>query len=439
LEQDRDGVTATIFDHTADETYEIRCDYLLGADGGRTVGRQVGVELEGQRDVMRTASVHMTADLSTWQRDPDVLIRWILHTQYAGAFSVLVPMGPEHWGPDSEEWVFHMNYLPEDAERFDTDEKVLAVMLERLGVPDLDPKVHLVTRWSVEGLVAPMTRVGRVFLLGDAAHRHPPTGGLGLNSAIHDAHNLCWKIAHVLQGRAGDALLDTFQLERQPSFSRNTQRSVENALNHLTIVEALGVRPDLGPHACRENARQLWQHGAVGDARRTAVASAVASQSMEFKEHNVEYGFRATSPAIAADGSPGAESEDDIRIYRPDTRPGSPLPHAMLARVGEARALRDLAPPSHWLLIAGEDGADWCAGAMEAAGARAVDLVAVRVGHLDGDWLDPRLAFMRLREFGRSGAILVRPDRVIAWRALEAAADAEEQIGAVLDQVLARA
>jgi 2,4-dichlorophenol 6-monooxygenase len=111
----------------------------------------------------------------------------------------------------------------------------------------------------------------------------------------------------------------------------------------------------------------------------------------------------------------------------------------MLTRVGEVRALRDLAPPSHWLLITGEDGADWCAGAVEAAGARAVDLVAVRVGHLDGDWLDPRLAFVRLREFGRTGAILVRPDRVIAWRALEAAADAEEQIGAALDQVLARA
>ena len=439
LEQDDDGVTATIVDHQADETYQVRCEYVLGADGGRTVGRAVGVELDGQRDVMRTATVHMSANLSPWLHDADVLIRWIVHTQYAGAFSVLVPMGPDHWGPDSEEWVFHMNYLPEEADRFDTDDKVLAVMRERLGIPDLDPKVHIVTRWSLEGLVAPRTRVGRVFLLGDAAHRHPPTGGLGLNSAIHDAHNLCWKIAHVVQGRAGDALLDSYQPERHPSFARNTQRSIENALNHLSILEAMGVRPDLSPDACRENARQFWEPGALGDARRTAVSSAVASQSMEFKEHNVEYGFRATSAAIVPDGSPEPGPEDDIRIYRPDTRPGSPLPHALLTRLDETRPLRDLAPPAHWMLIAGEDGADWCDGAVKAATARGVDLAAFRVGHLDGDWLDPRLAFVRLREFGRAGAILVRPDRVIAWRALEPAADAAAQIGATLDQVLARA
>ena len=438
LEQDEDGVTATIVDHSADETYQVRCDYLLGADGGRSVGRQIGVELDGLRDVMRTATVHMTVDLSPWLRDPDVLIRWIVHTQYAGAFSVLVPMGPDHWGPDSEEWVFHMNYLPEEADRFDTDEKVIDVMRERMGIPDLDPKVHLVTRWSLEGLVAPTIRVGRVLLMGDAAHRHPPTGGLGLNSAVHDAFNLCWKVAHVVDGRAGDALLDTYQPERHPSFSRNTQRSIENALNHLAVIDALGVKAELGATECRDNVRQLWEDGALGDARRAAAAPALASQSMEFKEHNVEYGFRARSSAVVPDGSPEPVTEDDVRIYRPDTRPGSPLPHAVVTCLDESRALRNVAPPTHWMLIAGEDGADWCAGAVAASSARGIDLTAVRVGHLEGDWLDPRLAFVRLREFGRDGAILVRPDRVIAWRALEPASDAEAQIGAVLDQVLAR-
>ena len=94
------------------------------------------------------------------------------------------------------------------------------------------------------------------------------------------------------------------------------------------------------------------------------------------------------------------------------------------------RALRDVAPPTHWLLIAGEDGAGWCEGATTAAAARGLDLTAVRVGHVNGDWLDPRLAFLRVREFGRGGAILVRPDRVIAWRSREPATDA------ALDQVL---
>lgn len=438
LEQDSEGVCATIVDHTNDETYHVRCEYLLAADGGRSVGRELGVEMSGQRDVMRTVSVHMTADLSPWLKDPDVLIRWIVHTQYGGAFSVLVPMGPDSWGPNSEEWVFHMNYPPEEADRFDTDEKVVAAVRERLGIPEFDPKVHIITRWSVEGLLASTIRVGRVLLLGDAAHRHPPTGGLGLNSAIHDAYNLCWKVAHVIQGRAGDDLLDTYQPERLPSFARNTQRSIENALNHLSIIEALGVRPELSPDICRDNVRQLWSDGALGDVRRAAAARAIASQSMEFKEHNVEYGFRASSAAVVRDGTPESATEDDIRIYQPDTRPGSPLPHAVVTCCDESRMLRDLAPPSHWMLLAGEDGAPWCEGARAAAAERGLDLAAFRVGHLDGDWLDPRLAFVRLREFGRVGAILVRPDRVIAWRSLGPATDAAAQLGAVLDEVLVR-
>ena len=96
-----------------------------------------------------------------------------------------------------------------------------------------EPEVHIVTRWSLEGLLASRIQAGRVFLAGDAAHRHLPTGGLGLNSAVHDVTNLCWKLAHVLRGQAGPALLETYLPERFPSFARNTQRSVENALNHL--------------------------------------------------------------------------------------------------------------------------------------------------------------------------------------------------------------
>ena len=439
LEQDALGVTATILDRARGSEYEVRADYLLGCDGGRTVGRLVGVQLDGQRDIMRSVSVHMTADLSRWLRDDDVLIRWIVHTRYGGAFSALVAMGPERWGTRSEEWVFHMSYPPELEPLFDTDEKAIAVMRERMGLPDLQAKVHVITRWRLEGLVAPTTRVGRVFLCGDAAHRHPPTGGLGLNSAVHDVYNLCWKVAHVLRGAAGDALLDTYHPERFPAFGRNTQRSVANALNHVRIIDALGIRPTLTPEECRRNVRQLWQEGPAGDGRRGQVGRAMASQSMEFKEHNVEFGFRASSGAVVPDGSSEPASVDDVRVYRPDTRPGSPLPHAWVERAGKRVPLRQVAPPEAFTLIAGEDATPWCQAAREAAARRKIELVAVRVGHDEGDWLDQRLAFLRMREFGRDGAILVRPDRVIAWRSMGGVTDPERELGEVLDRVLARA
>jgi 2,4-dichlorophenol 6-monooxygenase len=159
---------------------------------------------------------------------------------------------------------------------------------------------------------------------------------------------------------------------------------------------------------------------------------------MEFKEHNVELGFRAASAAIVPDGSPEPETVDEVRVYRPDTRPGSPLPHAWVERAGARVPLRRVAPPSAFTPIAGEDGAAWCAAAREAAAQRGIELVAVRVGHAEGDWLDPRLAFLRVREIGRAGAILVRPDRVIAWRSMGGAADPGREIGAALDRVLAR-
>jgi len=277
-----------------------------------------------------------------------------------------------------------------------------------------------------------------VFLLGDAAHRHPPTGGLGLTSAVHDVQNLCWKLAYVLRGTAGAALLDTHHAERFPAFARNVQRSVENALNHMRIIETLGVTASNTPEENRRNVRRLWEKGPDGDAHRALAARAFASQSMEFKEHNVEFGFRAASDAVVPDGSPEPANVDDVRIYQPDTRPGSPLPHAWVERAGVRVPLRQVAPPSAFMMIAGEDGEAWCEAARRAAAERGVELVAVRVGLLNGDWLDPQLAFVRVREFGPAGAILVRPDRVVAWRSMGAAEDGPRAVGAALDKILAR-
>ena len=149
-------------------------------------------------------------------------------------------MGPERWGPDSEEWVIHLNYPVDCAE---TDAQVEADARKALGIGELPMEIHKITRWSVEAVIASAFRAGRVFLLGDAAHRHPPTGGLGLTSAIHDAQNLCWKLAAVLAGHASLALLDTYEAERRPVDQRNCQRSLENAVNHFQTGAATGRLP----------------------------------------------------------------------------------------------------------------------------------------------------------------------------------------------------
>ncbi len=435
LDLDANGVVASIRDNASGREYRVRCEYLLGADGGRLVASLIGVQYEGLGVVTQTATLHVSADFSGWAKDPDVLIRWIFSPQ-AGVLVVMVPMGPERWGPDSEEWVVHLNY-PVDCAR--SDAEVEADVRNALGIGDLDMRIHKITRWSVDAVLASSFRVGRVLLLGDAAHRHPPTGGLGLTSAIHDAQNLCWKVASVLAGDASPALLDTYEAERRPVDQHNCQRSLENAVNHFATGAALGVTPDNSPEQNLAALRRVWSRRPEDAEQRAAVLRAMRAQSMEFSELNVEYGYSYDSVAVVPDGTLPPPAVDEIRVYEPSTRPGAPLPHAWIDdEDGNRRPIKDLVEPGRFLLIAGENGEPWCEAARQLASDAELPLDALRIGHLDGDLYDPRCAWLRHRGIESDGAILVRPDRVVAWRAPTSVEDPRGALAGALGQILTR-
>jgi 2,4-dichlorophenol 6-monooxygenase len=437
LTQDDEGITSLVRVWDTGEEYEVRSRYVVGADGGRTVPRLIGVQHEGLGVVTQTATMHVSADFSAFAKDDDVLIRWLLSPQ-TGVYVVMVPMGPEHWGPASEEWVIHINY-PVDDPRAHSDEKVEADVRRSLGIGDMPMTVHKITRWSVDAVMAERFRVGRVFLLGDAAHRHPPTGGLGLTSAIHDAHNLAWKLAAVLDGHAAPPLLDTYEPERRPSLERNAQRSLENAINHFSLGPALGFSHEQTEEENLAALRRLWS-GEPDDAEfRNSVLRIMRAQSMEFSELNVEYGYGYSSSAIVPDGTPEPESPDDIRVYVPSTRPGAPLPHAWIDdEDGRRRPIKDLVAPGRFLLIAGEDAQAWCDAAAELAAASGVPVDAVRIGHVEGDLFDPRCTWLRQRGIAADGAVLIRPDRFVAWRSLGAADDPAAELNVALETILAQ-
>lgn len=172
---------------------------------------------------------------------------------------------------------------------------------------------------------------------------------------------------------------------------------------------------------------------------RSRALRAVRLASMEANELNVEYGYRYASKAIVADGSPEPVPVDDIRLYEPSTRPGSPLPHAWIDdESGHRRALKDLVAPGRFLLIAGEEGQAWTDAAGAVAAANDLPIDALRIGHIDGDLFDPRLAWARYRGISEKGAVLVRPDRVIAWRSAGAVEEPAAVIAAALEAVLRR-
>ena len=437
FEQQPDGVLVVVRDLDKNEDYEVFARYVLACDGGRTMGPALGVEMVGLTDLTRTATVHMTADLSEFTGDPEVLLRWIWCPSVA-KLAVMAPMGPTRWGGESEEWVCHLNYDADDERAFD-DEAVIEDMRQALGIGDIPVTVHLVTRWTIGGVVASSFKVGRVFMVGDSAHRHPPTGALGLTSAMHDVQNLCWKLALTLQGVAGEGLLETYEQERKPVDQRNVDRSLENALAYLVMADTLGVGDrSKTPEERWAALARLWSDDPEDAEHRRAARDLMAAQSQEFHEHDVEYGYRHRSSAVIDDGS-AEPPPTNFRVFHPSTRPGSPLPHAWLENDdGERFSSLALVPVDGFALIAGEQGDEWVRAARKVAEERGIKVTAVSVGHAAGDLLDPRLRWERVREIGAEGAILVRPDRCVAWRSLGAGADEVVELGAVFDAILAR-
>ena len=408
LSQDADGLDVRVTNHNTGEEYEVRAKYVIGCDGGRTVGKLVGIDFEGLGVIAHSTTAHVSADLSKLARDPDVLIRWIW-CPALGEMAVLVPMGPERWGPDSEEWVFHVSHQGEDVKAI-TDVQVEKNMRLALGLGDMPIKIYKITRWAIEGVLATKFREGRVFVLGDAAHRHPPTGGLGLTSAIQDAQNLCWKLAAALEGAGGRG--SAHHLRGRTQAGRRRQHSTFNgkrdhALRNGTRIRIESARLARNKLGAAEEGRQ-WQAGGRG-------ASLASATRRAARQHGGQRTQRRVRLSLCVQGDrcrrlARACSDRRHKLYEPSTRPGSPLPHAWdYDESGYRRALKDLVAPGRFLLIAGEEGQAWTDAAGAVAAANDLPIDALRIGHIDGDLFDPRLAWARYRGISEKGAVLVRP------------------------------
>lgn len=438
LEEDADGVVATIEDRTSGENYQVRARYLLACDGGRAVGPQLGVTMEGHLAVATNVSIHFSADLSQSARDPEVLIRTIFNPD-VGVPCVLVPVGPDRWGPESEQWVLHFISLPGDYKDYTRDE-ALAKMRLVLGLPELEPEIHVINRWPLDAVVASHFRVGRTFIIGDAAHRMPPSGGHGLNTAVQDCYNLCWKIASVLNGEADPTLLDSYETERRPVAERTVASAFHNWHNARTFGASLDFGGGRSPEDMWRSFQMLWDgEGPEADAFRHRARGGLTSNLTIYNHLNINFGHEyAQGAIIPGDAAPPEPIDpvEQVQNYRSSTRPGCSVPHATLEDMHSSYPLGDKLGFGRWVLIAGEDGEPWCDAARAIAAERGVKLEAARLGIVSGDWLDMRREWLGRREIGPGGAILVRPDRFIAWRSIDAAADPAATLADVFDRLL---
>ena len=414
MSRDESAVTATIVNRTTGETFTVIADYLVGADGGKTVGPTIGATMVGASDLLDIVTAHLAADFSPWW-DDDTLIAHFINPE-AGSYPSggnMVQMGPT-WGRHSEEWAFHFAFLPSDDSDLD-ETAILAKIRELLGVGELPITIKRISRWSVQGTLADRYSDRRVFLVGDAAHRHPPTTGLGLNTCVQDAHNLAWKLHAVISGHADAALLETYAVERQPVGMRIVDWALFTMQNHFVVDAGMGLLPiPVPPEMHRAVFEVFFSDTPMGASRRARFDEAVQTQRTEFQAHDLEIGYFYPAGALVPDGTPPPPSDPMGSIYRPTTRPGHRLPHAWLDSSDGRVSTHDLVGrQGGLLLITGANGQQWSAAA-EAAGEKfgvAITVAAVGATHHDNDG-----QWQALKEIASDGAILVRPDNHVAWR-----------------------
>jgi 2,4-dichlorophenol 6-monooxygenase len=434
--QDANGVDALLENRETMARLMVRADYLVGADGGKTVGPGVGARMEGDTGLAHMATVYFKADLSQYWDDDHAMTTWFVNPEGGSwASGVLGQLGPTRFGRHSEEWMFHFSFRADDPSRFD-EHSLLPRMRELLKIPDLKPEIISIGHWEVEGVLVDRYRWGRVLLAGDAAHRHPPTTGLGLNSAIQDAHNLSWKLAQVLQGDAHDSLLDTYESERRPVAQRNVQWALMTFQNHQLTDIGIGlVRGDA--EKSRANFRRYFSDGIEGETRRMRLAKIMEVQRMEWQAHDIELGYHYEDGATQPDGTPAPQADPMGQVYLPTTRPGHRLPHCWVGSGHSRISTLDLARAGVFLLLTGNPSSPWAKAAFElsADAGIAIDVVCIGEG---GDHPDAAHVWSRLREISSDGAVLVRPDQHVGWRSWGAATAPRRVLAAALSRMLKR-
>nr|ARV85770.1 FAD-binding monooxygenase [Candidatus Streptomyces philanthi bv. triangulum] len=413
MTQDADGVTAVIADRRTGLEYEVRCDYLIGADGANSrVMEQAGLTLAGQTGLAEVASIWFEADLSRYCEDRPAIL-------YMGA----VPGNPPEDGRvfvsirPWNEWVYLRFFGPD--EEFDPGdlEEVVGHIRESVGDPSVNVTIKHVSPWEVNAVVAPRYTSGRVFCVGDAVHQMPPTNGLGLNSAVADAFNLCWKLRLVLEGTAGPELLDTYQSERMPVGGQIVDRAVRSMLDFLAIPAALGFTAEQSAAEQSALLRGLADDTPEAAERRAALAAATHQINYQVNAHGVEIGYRYRGGARVDDGTPEPTQETDPELYyQPTTWPGARLPHAWLEDGRRRVSTLDVVGRGRFVLLTGRGGEAWHGAASEARRLTGVTVTVRTIGTAEG-LRDPYGTWKRLRGIESDGCVLVRPDGHVAWRA----------------------
>lgn len=433
--QDAEGVTTTCRDRLTGKEITIRSKYLVGADGGNSlVAEHAGLPFEGKMGVGGSMNILFRADLSQYVAHRPSVLYWVMQP---GADVGGIGMGLVRMVRPWDEWLIVWGYDINQPAPEVTPEFATSVARQLVGVPDLEIELLGANTWTVNNCFATHMQKDRVFIMGDAAHRHPPSNGLGSNTSIQDGFNLAWKLAAVIKGQATPKLLDSYSAERAPVARQIVTRANQSIAEFGPIFEALGMDGGVDHDRIERSMAARCDATEAGEKQRAALRKAIDFKVYEFDCHGVEMNQRYASSAVVADGqTPPAPNADMELYYQPTTFPGARLPHAWVYdRKGRRHSTLDLCGKGQFTLITGIGGDGWCAAAEAAGKALGLPIRTVTIGpradvedHV-GDW-------DRVREIGDGGCILVRPDQHVAWRSHGPQADADAALLGALRRIL---
>lgn len=435
--QDADGVTTTCRDRLTGKAFTVRSKYLVGADGGNSmVAQHIDLPFEGKMGVAGSMNIIFKADLTRYVAHRPSVLYWVLQpgSNVGGIGMGLVRMVRPwnewliNWGYDINEGVAHVDNAYAEG-----------VARDLIGDPDIDIEITSVSTWTVNNCYAARAHKGRVFCMGDAIHRHPPSNGLGSNTSIQDSFNLAWKLAMVVKGQAGAALLDTYSDERAPVAKQIVTRANQSIEEFGPIFGALGLLESIDPVKMQQNMDARCDDTDDAEKQREAIRKAIAFKVYEFDAHGVEMNQRYRSDAIVTDGQrEPAFARDRELHYQPTTWPGARLPHVwVFAADGSKVSTLDITGKGRFTLLTGIGGQGWIDAAGVVGEELGIDIACRTIGPRQ-QWQDFTGDWARASEVRDSGVVLVRPDHHVAWRAEAKVADPAAELRRVLKSILAR-
>ncbi|MBO6639325.1 MAG: FAD-dependent monooxygenase [Roseitalea sp.] len=434
--QDETGVTAMLRDRLTGAEISVRAKYMIGADGANSrVLADLDLPLEGKMGLSGSINMVFEADLTRFVAHRPSVLYWVIQPgSDIGGLGIGVVRMVRPWNKWLAIWGYDVEQGPPDLDNaFAT-----RIVHNLIGDDAVPVSIEATSTWTVNDMYATRLHKGRVFCAGDAIHRHPPTNGLGSNTSIQDSFNLCWKIAMVLRGQADESLLETYTTERAPVARQVVGRANKSLGDFPPIAVALGLPQAKSVEEMYANMARRKESTPEAEDQRARLRAAIAGTDYVYNAHGVEMNQRYAGPAIVDDES-GAEIFEDEELYhQASTRPGAPVPHVWVYRAdGHRISTKDLCGKGRFTLLTGLGGEGWrdAAAAVRETHGVEVDVHIIGPGQAHEDHYGD---FARIRDTSDSGALLVRPDFHIAFRAQAVSGDASNTLVGAMGQILGR-